>query len=261
LATIVNIFFPDFQEYSILYLAQTAFMVWMLVDAYRRQAEQFWYFVIFFIPMLGAWAYFFAVKAKDFRSVSTGSFFQRKVPLSELRYRVEHMPTLTNNVEFAKRLIEQKEFAEAIPYLNAALKQEPDHPTALYNLALCQKEEGHLDQALPTLKKLLARDSRYANYTGWHLFIETLELHGDPASALEQCRELARIAPTLQHQCLLAEHLVDAGQPEEAQSLLDRSLQDHSFAPGPIRRRNRAWANQASRLQKRISASSESARK
>jgi hypothetical protein len=257
----VNIFFQFFQEYPFINLAQTAFMVWMLVDAYRRQAEQFWYLVIFFMPFVGAWVYFFAVKAKDFRSINTGSLFQRKASMSELRYRVEHMPTLTNNVEFAKRLIEQKEYEEAIPYLNAALKQEPDHPTALYSLARCQKELSHLDQALPTLKKLLARDPRYSNYAGWHLLIETQELSGDSDSALQQCRELARIAPTLQHQCLLAEHLVEAGKAEEAHGLLERSLQDHSFAPGPIRRRNRAWANQASRLQKRILANGESAGK
>jgi hypothetical protein len=253
----VNIFFPFFEEYSLIYLAQTAFMIWMLVDAYRRGAELVWYFVIFFIPLIGSLVYFFAVKLGDFRSVNTGSFFQRKVPTSELRYRVEQMPTLTNNVEFAKRLMEQKEYKEALPYLNAALKQEPDHPTALYSVALCQKELGHPDQALPPLEKLLARDSRYSNYAGWHLLIETQEMMGNASTALEQCRELARIAPTLQHQCLLAEHLAGGGQPEEACAILERSLQDHAFAPGPIRRRNRIWANQARRLQKRIEAEME----
>jgi hypothetical protein len=256
----VNIFFQYFQEYPIIYLAQTAFMVWMLVDAYRRQVEQFWYFVIFFIPGIGAWVYFFAIKLGDFRSIRTGSFFQRKVPMSELRYRVEHMPTLTNNVEFAKRLMEQKEYEQALPYLNAALKQEPDHPTALYSVAMCQKQLGHPDLALPFLEKLLARDSRYANYTGWHLLIETQEMSGNSAAALEKCRELARIAPTLQHQCLLAEHLAGGGQAEEACALLERSLEDHDFTPGPIRRRNRAWATQARRLQKRIEAEMEASK-
>jgi ABC-type antimicrobial peptide transport system permease subunit len=50
-------------------LAQTVFMVWMLVDAYRRQVEYYWFFIILFVPALGSWAYFFAVKIGDFQGL------------------------------------------------------------------------------------------------------------------------------------------------------------------------------------------------
>ena len=57
----------------LLSVAQTAFMVWMLVDAYRRQADGFWFLVIFFVPVAGAWAYFFAVKARDLQTLRVGA--------------------------------------------------------------------------------------------------------------------------------------------------------------------------------------------
>jgi hypothetical protein len=78
---------------------------------------------------------------------------------------------------------------------------------------------------------------------------------GDGDKALATCRELARFAPTLQHQCLLAERLLEAGQADEASKLLERALEDHRFAPGFIRRRNWRWAMRARRLQREAEAS------
>jgi hypothetical protein len=250
-----------FAAYPVLSVAQTAFMVWMLVDAYRRQAETFWFLVIFFVPLLGAWVYFFAVKARDFPSLRLGALrpgglFQRRPSLDELRYRAERMPTLVSQVTLAQRLIELGRYEEAIPHLQAALKTEPEHAPALYSLAVCHKEMGNADRAVPLLQGLLSRDPRWSNYVGWRLLIEARLLAGDPAGSLDACRELVRLAPTLEHTCLLAEHLLAGGRTEEARGVLERSLRDHDYAPGPIRRRNRRWASAARRLRKRVEAAS-----
>ncbi len=73
---------------------------------------------------------------------------------------------------------------------------------------------------------------------------------GDRAGALVSCRELARLAPTLQNRCLLADHLLEQGQKIEARALLEQSLRDHDFAPGHVRRRDSRWAVEARRLLK-----------
>lgn len=234
------------------YLAQSAFMVWMLVDAYRRRADYYWYWIILFLPGIGSLVYFFAVKLADFNSPRLSGLFHRPVPLQELRYRVETAPTLTNQLALAERLIELREFDEAAPLLEGVLKREPDHATALYSLALCRKEQGLSDEAITLLEKLVARDSRWSNYKAWQLLIECRALVGDRPAALASCRELVRLAPFLPHQYLLAEHLVAAGQTDEARTLLDRALQDYSFAPGYVRRRDRRWASQARSLQKQV---------
>src|SRR3954447_24282 len=100
-----------FVRYPFLSAVQTAFMIWMLVDAYRRHAESFWFWVILFLPGLGAWVYFFAIKIHDFHrgeagGFSLGALFQRPPSLEELRYRAEQMPTLVNHLTLAQRLIE-----------------------------------------------------------------------------------------------------------------------------------------------------------
>jgi hypothetical protein len=244
-----------FFYYPYLYLAQGAFMIWMLTDAYRRRAEQFWYWVIIFVPGLGAWAYFFAVKSGDFRRFHLNQnffLFPSRPSLSELRYRSEQVPTLANHLALGERLIEKEEFEQAVPPLQAALKREPEHSRVLYCLALCHTRQGQPDLALPLLEKLLQGEPRWSNYIAWHLLIEARCDAGDSEGALANCRELVRLSPTLQHRCLLAEYLLHKGLHEEARSLLEQSLQDHYFTPRPIRWRNRRWASRARRLQKQV---------
>ena len=47
-------FYDLLSAHPVLTLAQGAFTIWMLVDAYRRQAETFWFWVILFLPGLRA---------------------------------------------------------------------------------------------------------------------------------------------------------------------------------------------------------------
>jgi hypothetical protein len=239
--------------YQIGYLAQGAFTIWMLVDCYRRGAEQYWFWVILFVPVLGAWAYFFVVKIGDFSALRELSFLQRRPAMEELRYKAQQMPTLTNRLALAERLVEIRDYEEAVPHLEAVLKQEPDLSQPRYLLALCRAEEGKADLAAPLLEKLIARDRTWSNYAAWHLLIRIQGESGAGDKALATCRELARLAPTLQHQCLLAERLVAEEKDDEARQLLQRSLEEHQYAPGFIRRRNRRWASRARQLQKQIS--------
>jgi hypothetical protein len=235
-----------------LYAAQIAFTIWMVVDAYRRQADYFWYWVILLLQPVGAWAYFFAVKAGDFHGLNFKGWspFQRRTSLEELRYRANQVPTLANHLALAQRLMEQGEHGEARSHLEKAM--EPEHCQVLYSLAVCSAEEGHPQQAVPLLERIVARDRCWSDYAAWRLLITTRTETGDRAGALAACRELVRLAPTLQHRCLLAEHLLDGGLTDEADRLLQQSLEDYHYAPGPIRRRNRRWANQAKRLYKQV---------
>lgn len=236
--------------YQLFYLAQAAFTIWMVVDAYRRRAEYFWFFLILFVPGIGAWAYFFAVKAGDFNWSWDWLRWQRRPSLAELRYRAEHVPTLTHRLDLAERLVEQQEFDEAVPHLEAVLAQEPGLSPALSALALCHHEQGRSEQAVALLEKIIARDSSWSDYAAWRSLIKVRADCGQNDRALAAGRELVRVSPSLQHQCLLAECLLAEGLASEAGKVLDRALEDHQYAPGFVRRRNRPWASRAKRLRK-----------
>jgi hypothetical protein len=243
-----------FYLYPLFSLLQTAFMIWMLVDAYRRGAEWFWFLIILMVPGVGAWVYLFAVKlpSGDFRNLNVGGMVRRGPPLDHLRDLVEQTPTLTNHLNLAQRLIDNRNYTEAVPHLEAVLKSEPDHGMALNCLASCYHELQRPAEAIPVLKKLLGRDNTWGNYVGWRLLTDVQGETGDETGALESSRELARLSPTLQNRCLLAGRLLDQGQKIEARTLLERALRDHEYAPGHVRRRNGRWVAEARRLFKQI---------
>jgi hypothetical protein len=235
-------------DYTILSVLHLAFAVWMFVDAHRRGVEYYWYYLIILVPLAGPLAYFFIYKAGEFQGWR--SFFQPKTSLHELRYRAEQTPTLANHLALAQRLIEQKDYAGALPHLEKALPMEPDHSQVLYSLAVCYKALGQGEKATPLLERIISRDKTWSDYAAWRSLIEIKEERNDDEGALKTCQDLVKLAPSLRHRCLLAEHLLKAGQTDEARQLLDQALQDHYYAPGPLRRRNRHWAGEARRLQK-----------
>jgi hypothetical protein len=253
---VMHMLFDFNGNFRFLGLIQLALTVWMLVDAYRRRADYFWFFIILLLQPFGAWIYFFAVKLSDFRGVQAWPLFQRRVSTEELRYRAEKVPTLANHLALAQRLLEQHNPKQALPHLEAALAREPEHSQVLFGLAQCAYEQGDPHGAVSYLERLVGHDRRWSDYAAMRLLITARAESGDGKGALGTARELARLAPTLQNHCILAECLLAEGLNDEAWNSLQQSLQTHRFAPGPSRRRNRSWARQARRLQKQIAARS-----
>jgi hypothetical protein len=247
----MNFLYELIHSHPIISLLQMLFMIWMAVDVYRRRSEQFWYWVIFFVPVVGAWVYFFAVLAPHLGSTS-GPWFQKKVSLEELRYRAEQTPTLANNLALGQGLIARGAFGEALPFLESAHKVEPEHGSVLYALALCHARQARFDQAAAFLERIIRREPRWSDYDAWRLLIETHVDAGRHEAALERARALVQVAPTLRHKCILGEILIDQSYKSEARALLDQALDDHAFTPAALRRHNRAWAKQAGKLLKRI---------
>jgi hypothetical protein len=247
-------YLPYLYEFFPLYLAQAALTVWMLVDANRRGVEFYWYWIILGFQPLGSWAYFFLYKAGDFRAGQgwLAGLFHRRPSLEEVRHQAEWSPTLANRLELAGRLAEVGDYAEAVPHVEAVLAHEPDHCQALFLLAVCQRGQGRPEQAVPPLQKLLARQPSWGNYQGWHTLLAVRREAGDLPGAVAGCRELAQTAPRLEHTCLLAEYLAEAGEKAEARKVLEQTLHDFRYLPGTSRRRDRPWLGRAKQLLKEM---------
>jgi hypothetical protein len=245
-------FFYD-SPFGILGLLQLGMTIWMLVDAQRRGMEFYWFWIILIFQPLGAWAYFFAFKIRDFRGGSPGlaGLFQRRVSLAELHYQAERSPTMANHLALAERLIETGQPADALPHLETVLIHEPEHCQALFAKARCLRAQGHPAEAVPVLQKLIKRQSAWGNYQAWHTLVEVREEAGDAAGATQTCRELLRASPTLQHKCLLAEHLSADGHADEARQLLEKALVDYRYQSRHTWA-NRRWAWRARQMLKEM---------
>jgi hypothetical protein len=241
---------PYIFELSPLYLVQAALTIWMLIDANRRGVEGYWFWIILAVQPVGAWAYFFLFKVKDFRVGSgwLGNLLQRRPSLQELHHRAERTPTAANRLELGERLVEAGQYDEAVPHLQAMLAREPEHCRALFALAQAQRGLGQGEQAVPLLQRLIVHQPGWSDYTAWRLLVEVCQEAGQPDAALAHGRELIRVAPSLQHRCLLAECLLEAGQSVEARKVLEQGLDDYQYLTGASRGRDRRWVGKAKQL-------------
>jgi hypothetical protein len=105
---------------------------------------------------------------------------------------------------------------------------------------------------VPLLQKLLGRHPSWENYLAWHRLIDVRQEAGDSAGAVASCRDLVRVAPSLEHKCLLAEHLITAGEKVEARKVVEQGLDDYRYLTGLGRRLDRRWVGKAKQLLKQI---------
>jgi hypothetical protein len=248
--------FTDFYLWSPIYLIQIAMTVWMLVDASRRGVEFYWFWIILGAQPFGAWVYFFLYKVKDFQDGGApgwlANIFHRRPSLEELRHRAVQLPTVANRLELGERLVEEGSFDEALPHIEAMLAREPEHCRSLFLLAEAHRGLGHPEEAVPLLQKLLARQPAWNDYAAWRMLIQVCEETGDLPGALTRCRELARMAPSLEHKCLLAERLLERGESSEARRVVEQGLDDYRYTTGPSRRRDSRWVGKARQLLKQV---------
>lgn len=235
-------------SYPLLSLLNLALMGWALVDAYQRGVQGGWWYIILFVPLVGALAYFIAERRWNFGVAFPTHWFERKTPLAELQYRAEQTPTLANHLALAERLVALKRFNEAIPQLERAQKLEPTHAPTCYELAQCRLATGAAAESETLLQKIVAREPRWNDYAAWRLLIETQERLERPADAVDTARQLVKQSPRIQHKVILARLLIDTDADGEARLLLENAVQEQQFANRATRRLNRPWVKEANRL-------------
>jgi thioredoxin-like negative regulator of GroEL len=138
--------------------------------------------------------------------------------------------------------------AEALPILEGVLATDQIHCQAMHDLALCQLACEAPEQAVAMLQRLMQRDYRWSYYRAWRTLIDAQLACKKPEEALKAARELAKMVPTLENKCLLAEHLLDNHLKSEAIDILDQALEDHAYTPMGKRLKNWTWARHAQRL-------------
>ena len=144
--------------------------------------------------------------------------------------------------------MERGSFAEAIPLLEAVLAIEPNYCAVLHAQAECLLATNAAEKAIVPLEKLLIRDPRWEHYRAWRTLIDVHVARGKSADALAAAHELDKRMPTLENKCLLAQHLLENGNPSEAVNTLNAGLEDYRYSHWNARWRNWHWARVARRL-------------
>ena len=224
--------------FSLLSAAWLAFKIWMVVDAIRRGAAYYWFFIIFFLPF-GELVYFAMVKADDFRLPKLEGLFQRPPSISDLRFRFQNTPSLDNQLALAQALLQSGQWDEAGKLFEDILSSHTDSLEATFGLAKSRLAAKDYGQALPMLAGLVASDPGHQDYAGWLALARGQRDSGQRTEGLDSMRRLVAKSPRLAHKYQLAQYLVEDGQTAEARGLLEEAILEHRQAPAYIKRQNR----------------------
>ena len=233
----------------ILFFLQTAFTIWMLVDAIRRRTAFYWYLIIFF--PLGEWVYFFVVKIHDF-NISWDKLFTRPPSLDKLRHELRTSPSLLNRLNLADALHDLDQHREAEVLYAEVLNQDEDSKAALHGLGSCKLQQKQFDAAARDLERLVARDRAFRDYMPWQNLAEALWRDGKRDEAIAELQKLVAASPRLEHQNVLARYLAEHGDRDAARRLLQKALDDFRYAPRFQKRTSGRAAAEARRQLKNL---------
>lgn len=234
----------------ILFILQSAFSLWMLVDAVRKHRDRVWYMIIL-LPF-GELAYFFMIKLNDPDMAWPKQMFRirgsRPPSVEQIRHAAEQTSSFQNTLLLAQALHDRDAFAEAETWFRRALCREPASKPALRGLALCRIGQSKPDDAVAPLEQIIDRDPTYAEWAVWHeLPTRYGWAAGDKRRWIEwsSWSDAARAWPI---GCTTPEPFIEVDRAADARRELDAALGEHEHAPRFQKRRERRPAREARRL-------------
>jgi hypothetical protein len=234
----------------VLFVMQSAFSLWMLVDAVQRRCSSYWYIVV--LCPFGEWVYFFKVKIHDPELEWARAWFRylttRRTTTDQLRNRVARTPSFANVLALGQMLYNEQAHADALEQFRAALELQPDSADATYGAALSALELADFDAAVRDLRRVIDAEPAFRDYAAWLDLSEALGRAGRDDESLAVLERLVDRSPRLSHRMAYAQRLRESGRLPEAEAQLQQGLADFDDAPAFLRRRERGLARKARRM-------------
>jgi hypothetical protein len=207
------------------YLLSAAFMIWMLVDAWRRRVPPHWYFIIVVMPF-GAVFYFVMVKLRDYRE---GVARTSLGPLESVRPSSGSLLSSTS-LDRADALESREQYAEAEPLYRAVLAVDATNKRALHGVARCLLGAGNPSGSLVFFEQLLELDREFANYSAALDYADALWAANQKTDCIELLERIADLTGRINHRLALGHYLAEFGQVDRAMREIERAVAE---AQGP----------------------------
>ncbi len=140
------------------------------------------------------------------------------------KYRQNGDPRVSDGLAIA--YLHQKQYDKAREVLDEGLRNTPDSPMLLRDLADTEALSGQYDLAIQQLQKMLAQDPKSVHLI--QRMAEVYELKGDPGNEIASYRKACEVAPNdLSAGLNLADALARAGRTAEAGKEFQRVVKAH----------------------------------
>lgn len=240
----------------LLTILSLALTVGMIVHIVKTGRSFLWIYVIVFLPMAGAIAYFLVEVLPSLRNSRTARSAARAVrntldPHKDLR-QYEQQVRISGNVDSRRRLAEELaskgQFAEAIAAYRAAMTGLYEHdPVLMLGLARAQFDSDDFTASRTTLDELIKNNPDFRSADGHLLYARALEGEGNLDKALSEYAALAKYYPGAEAKVRYAQLLKRRGETEKARTVLREVLDTADLAPAHYRKAQKPWLDMARR--------------
>jgi hypothetical protein len=229
------------------WLAVTAFQIWMLVHALRNR-EWLWAFFIFIGSGLGAiWYYFYAYRG----SASSGFELpgaQSRARIKQLEAKIHHLDNAYHHFQLGDVYFQRGKFAEAEKCYRAALAREPNDVDTRAHLGQCLLRLKRPAEARPLLEGVMLEKPDHDYGHTMMALAETLTALGETGNALLYWQYVTQNHTYPRARVQLAELYAAQNQSAAARAELKDVLSDDPHAPAYQRKRDRVWIHRARSL-------------
>jgi hypothetical protein len=229
------------------WLAITAFQIWMLVHALRSR-EWLWAFFIFIGSGLGAFWYYFSV----YRDAASSGFelpgAQSRARVKALQAKIHHLDNAYHHFQLGDIYFQKGKFADAEKCYRAALERDPQDVDTRAHLGQCLLRLNRPAEARPLLEGVMHEKPEHDYGHTMMALAETLAALGEKDSALLYWQHIVQNHSYPRAKVQLAELYAAKNQNDLARAELKDVLSDDPHAPAYQRKRDRVWIQRAKNL-------------
>ncbi len=230
-------------------LLAAAFWLWMLIDAIRRK-EWLWAVFIFAGFGLSALFYYFMV----YRATPSatrgfelpGAHDRRRI--KQLQAQIYHLDKAHHHSQLGDIYFQQGKLVKAEASYRAALERDAQDPDTRAHLGQCLLRQKRPAEARPFLEGVVAENPKHDYGHTQMALAETLTALGEKDAALQIWQRVTENHSYPRAKVQLAELYIAKQQFDLARTELQDVVGDDVHAPAFQRRRDRVWVRSASRL-------------
>ena len=223
-----------------------------LVHFFRRRPEGYWFFVIMFLPTVGALIYFVVEVVPDFDLLR--GMFQRRARrrrIDDLRRIVQENSAIGNIEELADLSFDEGQFAKARELYDKVLtSSQVTSVDPYYRRGLSALGLGDAAAAVRDLEHVVAAEPKYDIYRAAGVLAHAYALADQPEKAEAQFKAATDLSTLSETYYNYASFLVSQGRQSDANVWAQRILDKKPTMPGYLRRLERPWFRKAKALMK-----------
>ncbi len=231
----------------------------LIIHVIRTGRFMPWFYVILFLPGIGAAIYVVMELIPEWTGSRKGQMARRQIatalnPTGRYRQLVDELgivDTIANRSALAEECLRLGKFDEALG-LYAGILEKPlgDEPAFALGKARAEFGLGRTADAVATLDDLKRHWPDYSSFDGHLLYARALEGVGRNDEALENYEGVARYFPGAEPRVRQALLLRKLGRVEEARAIADEVARGLKRAPAHVRRNQGEWLSQAQQIAK-----------